>query len=221
VRVVNTTNGAKTLIVPTGVPYNTTGSDPALCDGIGSLQGWSGDRLSWTQASFNLGSFAGIPIRIEARYSTDSSTLGTQGTAQGFWFDQVQITNAAADGCDAQSNVCLAPPGEVSPIGSPTPLTIVRGSPDDSITFSEASGASVYHIYTGTLASLQAGVYDHAAGAGRCGLTDPVPGDGSVTEVVPLPDNSYVLAVAANAAGQSICGTSSTGTIPAAAPSCP
>ncbi len=221
VRVVNTTNGAKTLIVPTGVPYNTTGSDPALCDGIGSLQGWSGDRLSWTQASFNLGSFAGIPIRIEARYSTDNSTLGTQGTAQGFWFDQVQVTNAAGDGCDAQSNVCLAPPGEVSPIGSPTPLTIGKGNPDETISFSEVGGASVYHLYAGTLASLRTGVYDHAAGAGLCGLTDSVPGDGGVTEVVPLPENAYVLAVAANAAGQSICGTSSTGPIPAAAPACP
>jgi hypothetical protein len=221
VRVVNTTNGTKTLIVPTGVPYNTTGSDPALCDGIGSLQGWSGDRLSWTQASFNLGSFAGIPIRIEVRYSTDNSTLGTQGTAQGFWFDQVQITNAVGDGCDAQSNVCLAPPGEVSPIGSPTPLKIDKGNPDETVSFSEVGGASSYNIYTGTLASLQTGVYDHAAAAGLCGLTDSLTGNGSVTAVLPLPQDAYVLAVGANAAGQSICGTSSAGTIPAAAPSCP
>jgi hypothetical protein len=220
VRVVNTTNGTKTLILPTGVAYNTTGSDPALCDGIGSLQGWSGDRLVWSQASFNLGSFAGIPIRIEVRYSTDNSTLGTQGTAQGFWFDQVQITNAVGDGCDAQSNTCLAP-GEVSPIGSPTPLKIDKGNPDETITFAEVGGASAYHIYAGTLSSLQSGVYDHAAAAGLCGLTDSVPGDGSVTEVVPLPENAYVLAVGANATGQSICGSSTAGTIPAATPSCP
>jgi hypothetical protein len=221
VRVVNTTNGAKTLIVPTGVAYNTTGSDPALCDGIGSLQGWSGDRLVWSQASFNLGSFDGIPVRVEVRYSTDSSTLGTQGTAQGFWFDQVQVTNATGDNCDSQSNVCLTPPGEVSPIGSQTPLTIAKGNPDDTISFSEASGASVYNVYAGTLASIHAGVYDHTASAGLCGFTDALPGDGSVTAVAPLPVNAYFLAVAANAAGQSICGTNSTGSIPAPTASCP
>jgi len=221
VRVVNTSNGVKTLIVPTGVAYNTTGSDPALCDGIGSLQGWSGDRLVWSQASFNLGSFAGVPIRVEVRYSTDNSTLGTLGAAQGFWFDQVQVTNAIGDGCDAQSNVCLARPGEVSPIGSPTPLTIGKGSPNDTMTFSESGNATKYHVYAGTLASLRAAVYDHAAVAGLCGIVDALAGDGSVTAAAPLPGDSYFLAVAANAAGESAYGTSSVGIIPAAVTTCP
>ena len=221
VRVVNTTNGAKTLILPTGVTYNTTGSDPALCDGIGSLQGFSGDRLVWSQASFNLGGFAGIPIQIEVRYSTDNSTLGTQGTAQGFWFDQVQVANATGDGCDAQSNACLATPGEVSPIGSPSPLLIAKGNPDETISFSEVAGASAYHVYSGTIASLHAGTYDHAVGAGLCGFTDALPGDGSVTATAALPTGAYFLAVAANAAGESICGTNSAGTIPPPPTSCP
>ena len=218
VRVVNTTNGSKTLIIPTGVTYNTTGNDPALCDGIGSLQGWSGDRLVWSQASFNLASFAGIPIRIEVRYSTDnSSNFGTQG----FWFDQVSITSASGDGCDAQSNVCLARPVEVSPTGSPTPLTIAKGSPDDTMTFSESGTAAVYHVYAGTLASLQLGVYDHAATPGLCGITDALPGNGSVTAVAPFPENSYFLAVAANAVGESTYGNSSVGIIPPGGTTCP
>jgi hypothetical protein len=218
VRVVNTTNGSKTLIVPTGVTYNTTGSDPALCDGIGSLQGWSGDRLVWSQASFNLAAFAGIPIRIEVRYSTDNSAaFGTQG----FWFDQVQVTNASGDGCDAQSNVCLARPVEVSPIGSPTPLTIAKGSPDDTMTFSESATAAVYHVYAGTLASLQLGAYDHAPVAGLCGVIDPAPGNGVVTAVAPLPENAYFLAVADNAVGESTYGSSSVGIIPPAVTTCP
>ena len=186
VRVVNTTNGVKTLIVPTGVAYNTTGSDPALCDGIGSLQGWSGDRLVWSSASFNLGSFAGIPIQVEVRYSTDNSTLGTQGTAQGFWFDQVQITNATGDGCDAQSNVCLARPGEVSPIGSPTPLTIDKGNPSETMTFSEVGTATVYHVYAGTLASLQTGTYDHVAAAVELLASGRIPADKIATHILPL-----------------------------------
>jgi hypothetical protein len=222
VRVVNTTNGQKTLIAPTGVAYNTTGSDPALCDGIGTLQGWSGDHLVWSQASFNLASFAGIPVQIEVRYSTDNSTLGTQGTAQGFWFDKVQVTNATGDGCDAQSNVCQPlPPGEVSPIGSPTPLTIAKGNPDDTLTFAESQGATTYNVYAGTLLSLQSGGYDHTAVAGLCGLVDAVPGDGSVTAVAPLPEGGYFLAVAKNAVGESSYGTSSVGTIPPAVTTCP
>jgi hypothetical protein len=218
VRVVNTTDNSKALIVPTGVAYNTTGSDPALCDGIGSLQGWSGDQLVWSQASFALGSFAGIPIRIEVRYSTDNSAnFGSQG----FWFDRVQVTNASGDGCDAQSNVCLAVPAEVSPLGSPTPLTIAKGNPDDTMTFSEVGSATAYHVYAGTIASLHSGAYDHTATAGLCGITDALPGDGSVSGVAPLPENAYFLAVAANALGESTYGSSTVGSIPVGLTLCP
>ena len=221
VRVVNTTNGVKTLIVPTGVTYNTTGSDPALCDGIGTLQGWSGDHLVWSKASFNLGSFSGIPIQIEVRYSSDSSTLGTQGSAQGFWFDQVQVTGATGNGCDSQSNVCLARPGEVSPTGWPVPLKIDKGNPGETVSFSEVVGATTYRVYAGTLAALQAGTYDHGPLGGICGITDAVTGDGSVTAVATLPENDYFLAVAANSAGESGYGTSTAGPIPAGATICP
>ena len=119
----------------------------------------------------------------------------------------MQVTNASGDSCDAQSNVCLARPVEVSPIGSPTPLTIGK--------------ASVYHVYAGTLASLQIGVYDHAATPGLCGIVDPAPGNGGVTLVASLPENAYFLAVADNAVGESTYGISTGGTIPAALTTCP
>jgi hypothetical protein len=221
VRVINTTNGTKTLIVPTGVAYNTTGSDPALCDGIGSLQGWSGDHLTWSQASFNLSSFASIPVQIEVRFSTDSSTLGTQGAAQGFWFDKVQVSNATGDGCDAQSNVCQALPGEVSPSGSPTPLTIAKGNPNETLTFAESANATAYNVYAGTLAALAAGGYDHAPIAGLCGIVDALPGDGSVTASAALPEGDYFLAVGKNALGESSYGMGTAGPIPPGSPVCP
>ncbi len=221
VRVINTTNGTKTLIAPSAVLYNSTGVDPSLCDGIGNLQGWTGDHLGWSQASFNLASFAGIPIQTEVRFSTDSSTLGTQGTAQGFWFDQVAITNAIGNGCDSQSNVCQTAPAEVSPSGAPVPLTISKGNPSEVVSFSESATATAYHIYAGTLAALQAGTYDHAVVAGLCGFTDASPGDGSVTVTAALPENDYFLAVAANAQGESSYGSSTAGPIPSASPICP
>ena len=133
----------------------------------------------------------------------------------------VSITSASTVGCDAQSNVCLARPVEVSPTGSPTPLTIAKGSPDDTMTFSESGTAAVYHVYAGTLASLQLGVYDHAATPGLCGITDALPGNGSVTAVAPFPENSYFLAVAANAVGESTYGNSSVGIIPPGGTTCP
>jgi leucyl aminopeptidase len=221
VRVVNTTNGVKTPIAPTGVPYNTTGSDPALCDGIGSLQGWSGDHLVWDQASFNLGSFAGIPIRIEVRYSTDNSTLGTQGTAQGFWVDQVDITNASSISCDALPNVCAALPAEVSPVGSPAPFTIAKAGASLDLHFSESAGATSYSLHSGSLASLHGGAYDHDAAGVLCGLTDASPGDGSVSAVVTLPDDSYTLVVGANGSGESPYGSATAGPIPVTLDTCP
>jgi len=221
VRAVNTTNGVKTLLTPTGVTYNTTGSDPALCDGIGTLQGWSGDRLAWSQASFDLGGFAGIPIQLEVRFSTDSSTLGSQGAAQGFWFDQVEITNASSITCDTRPNVCTALPAEVSPAGSQVPYTIAKAGADLELRFSESAEATSYNVYLGNLASLRAGAYDHEATGPLCGLTDASPGDGIVSAPVTLPENSYSLVVGANGSGESVYGSSTSGAIPATLATCP
>jgi hypothetical protein len=108
VRAVDTATGVKTLLTPTGATYNTNGNSRLLCDGIGNTKGWSGAFTTWRQATFDLSAFAGREIRLDARYSTDSSVLGSQG----FWMDAVQIANATQIDCDAQPNVCAALPAE-------------------------------------------------------------------------------------------------------------
>ena len=182
VRAINPATGTKTLLVPTLAPYTTTGTNTVLCDNLGSIQGWAGSLTAWTQASFNLSAFAGTPIQIEVRFSTDGSVLGTQG----FWFDNVQITNATQTTCDAQANVCAALPAEVSPGGDPVPFTLVRNGANLDLRFSEVAGATAYEIYGGTLQSLHGGAYDHVASGGICALTDAPAGDGQVTASVPL-----------------------------------
>ena len=182
VRAINPATGTKTLLVPTLAPYTTTGTNTALCDNLGSIQGWAGSLTAWTQASFNLSAFAGTPIQIEVRFSTDGSVLGTQG----FWFDNVQITNATQTTCDAQANLCAALPAEVSPGGDPVPFTLVRNGANLDLRFSEVAGATAYEIYGGTLQSLHGGAYDHVASGGICALTDAPAGDGQVTASVPL-----------------------------------
>jgi hypothetical protein len=221
VRAVNLATGVKTLLTPTGAIYNTAGSASGLCDGIGSLQGWSGTFASWRQASFNLAAYAGIPIQIEVRFSTDSTSI----PAQGFWMDLVTITNATQLGCDTQSNACAALPAEVSPAALPVKFTIGKSSGNNTLRFSESAGATSYHVYGGTLASLRTGVYNHGALTGLCGLTDAAPGDGQVTATTAaanLPDNSYFLAVAKGPAGESPYGyDSAAAVLPVALNGCP
>lgn len=222
VRAINTLTGVKTLLVPTGAPYTTTGDSATLCDGIDQLQGWAGSNgPSWQQASFNLSAFAGIPIQIEVRFSTDGSALGTQG----FWFDQVQITNASQVTCDAQANACSALPAEVSAPASPVPFTIQKNGGGYDLRFSEVAGATRYNLYGGTLGSLTSGVYDHASTGGICSITDGIGGDGQVLASVSaasLPQNDYFLVVAQSPAGESVYGQNSSGSpIPAALAACP
>jgi len=228
VRAINTTTGAKTLLIPSGLTYTTTGcAAPNLCDNLCSLQGYAGSHTTWTQSTFNLSAFAGIPIQIEVRFATDSGSLGTEG----FWFDNVTITNATQVGCDTQTNTCSPLPAEVSPAADPVPFTIAPDGSSYDLRFSEVTGATGYNVYGGTLQSLRSGVYDHAALAGLCGFTDASPGDGQVQVSVPIgsipspsmpPGGEYLLAVATNGAGESAYGSRSSGApIPLAYSSCP
>ena len=221
IRVVDQATGAKSLLSPTGATYNTTNDATLLCDNIGNLKGWSGSFATWRQASFDLSPFAGKEIRIEARESTDQSALGTQG----FWMDLVSVANASQIDCDGQSQTCAALPPEVSPEGSPQPLTVDRSGNVLMITFCESAGATKYHLYSGSLESLASGIYDHAAIPALCGFVDGPTGDGVVSVTVPdsdVPGNAYLLAVAASAAGESKYGTRSGGSeIPLALNACP
>jgi hypothetical protein len=222
IRAVDAKTGEKVPLTPTGATYNTTTAGPnLLCDNLGNMEGWSGSFGTWRAANFDLSSHAGKEIRIDAHESTNSSTLGSQG----FWMDLVQVTNATQINCDAQGETCAALPTEVSPEGSPMPLTIDKSGTDLALTFSESAGATSYNVYRGSLAGLGQGIYDHAALAGLCGFADGTVGNGSVSLIVAaagIPDDSYLLVVATNAAGESRYGTKSGGSeIPLALNACP
>ena len=220
-RAVDVNTGVKTLLTPTGATYNTTSGVNLLCDNLGNLQGWSGSHGTWRQATFDLSAFAGALIKIELRYSTDSFVQGSQG----FWFDNVQISNAAQIDCDAQTNTCAAYPPEVSPPAAVQPFTVDKNGTGYLLTFGESAGASAYNVYPGSLAALQSGRYDHASSAGLCGFVDGSPGNGVVSVTVAgsaIPDNAYLIVAAANAAGESKYGVDSAGhEIPIALSSCP
>lgn len=220
-RAVDAKTGEKFLLTPAGAPYNTAGDTNLLCDNLGNLKGWSGSFGTWRQASFDLSPFAGREIKLEARYSTDPSVLGSQG----FWIDAVQVNNATQIDCDAQGQTCAALPPEVSPEGAGVPFTISKNGTNLDLQFSEATGAAKYNVYPGSLANMRQGIYDHASAAGLCGFVDAAPGNGSVTVSVAatsVPDDSYLLAVAQSAAGESRYGTRTGGTeIPLALSSCP
>ena len=222
VRAIDTRTGAKTLLTPTVTPYTTSGEANLLCDNVGNLKGWSGNSTTWRPASFDLSGFAGVPIQIEARYSTDQSALGSKG----FWMDLVTVSEATEIDCDAATNTCPALPAEVSPVGAAVPFTVQKSGPGFQLRFSESAGASTYSVYPGTLASLHAGIYDHAASGALCGFTDAAPGDGQVVVTVAapaIPDGSYLLAVAKSPpTGESDYGTDSQGRrVPIALSRCP
>jgi hypothetical protein len=221
VRAVDFATGAKTLLVPTGITYSGTGGVNLLCDNMGNQDGWSGSYPFWAVATFDLAAYAGKEIRIEARESTDGSFTASQG----FWMDNVQVTHATQLNCDAQTQVCAALPPEVSPEGALVALTVDKSGTDLLVGFSESAGATKYNLYRGSLASLARGIYDHAAIGGLCGFVDALPGDGLVSVTVAaasIPDDSYLLAVAASAAGESKYGTKTGGAeIPLALNACP
>jgi hypothetical protein len=219
-RAVDATTGEKTLLTATGAPYDTNGNVNLLCDNMGNLKGWAGMHPTWRQASFDLSPFAGKEIRLESRYSTDGSVQGSQG----FWMDAVQVTNVTQINCDAQTNACAALPPEVSPPGAALPFTISKSGTNLLLEFSQATGATKYNVYAGTIANLHQGIYDHAA-AGMCGFTDSVTSDGTVDVTVAatvVPDGSYLLAVAQSAVGESSYGTRTGGAeLPLALNACP
>ena len=220
VRAVDAATGAKTLLTPTGATYNTSNNTQLLCDNLGNTRGWAGPLTTWRQATFDLSLFAGREIRLDARYSTDGSVLGTQG----FWMDAVQITGATQIDCDAQSNVCAALPAEVSFDGAPVAFTVGKSGTDLVLGFSQSAGATAYAVYAGTLVHLRSGIYDHAA-IGLCGIADADSGDGIVSLAVPaasFASDAYLLAVARGSGGESPYGHASGPVeIPLALNACP
>ena len=110
-------------------------------------------------------------------------------------------------------------------MGALVPLTIGKSGTDLVLAFSESAGATSYNVYRGSMLNLTQGIYDHAALPSLCGFLDGLPGDGSVTLTVPdasIANNSYLLAVARSAVGESRYGTGTGGVeLPLALNSCP
>jgi len=104
-------------------------------------------------------------------------------------------------------------------------FTIAPNGGSYDLRFSEVAGATRYNIYGGSLTSLTAGIYNHAATGGICAITDGIGGDGQVLATIgagTLPQNDYFLVTAQNAAGESVYGQNSSGSpIPAALAACP
>lgn len=61
----------------------------------------------------------------------------------------------------------------------------------------------------------------HDAAGVLCGLTDASPGDGAVSALVTLPDDSYTLVAGANGSGESAYGSATAGPIPVTLDTCP
>ncbi len=96
--------GSRSLVEPsTGRDYNASGAN-GNC-GTNGQRGWAGTMQSWATSTFNataLGS-AGAPdfVQLDVLYGTDSGLY-----LDGFWFDEVTVTNVDLQVDDTQSNVC-------------------------------------------------------------------------------------------------------------------
>ncbi len=100
--------GSRTLVEPSsGRDYNASGAN-GNC-GTNGQRGWAGTMQSWASTTFNaaaLGSptIAGDPVQLDIRYGTDGGLH-----LDGFWYDEVTVTNADHQVDDTQSDTCGPP----------------------------------------------------------------------------------------------------------------
>ncbi len=98
-------SGSRTHVTPsTGRAYNAGGANGSC--GTSGQDGWAGTMQTWASSSFDaaaLGSagIAGDFVQLDIRYGTDSGLH-----LDGFWFDQVTVTDVDLQVADANSNVC-------------------------------------------------------------------------------------------------------------------
>ncbi len=101
-------DGSRDLIEPSsGRDYNAMGAN-GNC-GTNGQRGWGGTMQSWASSTFDaaaLGSasIAGDPIQLDVRYGTDSGLH-----LDGFFYDEVTVTNADHQVEDTQPDVCAPP----------------------------------------------------------------------------------------------------------------
>ncbi len=136
-------NGNRSAVNPDGGRlYNASGAG-ATCATTGQ-EGWADVNNTWGPSSWTasaLGSvaLAGTPIQLDVAYGTDFSVVG-----QGFWFDQVTVTDIELIVADAQSDSCVL-------VNIPPTVTIA--SPADGATIVE--GANIN--FTGSASDTEDG----------------------------------------------------------------
>ncbi len=110
VGVYDVASGNRTLVTPSsGRAYNADGVN-GNC-GTNGQDGWAGAMQTWASSTFNaaaLGSaaIAGDFVQLDVRYGTD---FGSH--PDGFWFDQVTVTDVDVQVPDTSSDVCPGPGG--------------------------------------------------------------------------------------------------------------
>ncbi|MEZ5313984.1 MAG: hypothetical protein R2862_10245 [Thermoanaerobaculia bacterium] len=103
--------GIRTVVSPTsGRTYNASNGGPGAYSGCNDGEpGWAATQNTWGTSSWTTAAF-GVPLngktgQLEITYSTDG------GLAQnGFWFDEVTVTNVLLAGEDTSSNICAENP---------------------------------------------------------------------------------------------------------------
>ena len=105
-----------------GRPYDWTLVDAVTCEGDMPAFCSNTAGKSWADSSFDLSAFAGEAIWVELHYSTNNSD-----TNEGFYLDDVRVTNAVVAGCDGLE--CAADPTCIVPEFTLDPVTACSGLP--------------------------------------------------------------------------------------------
>ena len=99
--------GTRTLISPSSGKLYETGNYNAstACGNVDNEAGFASDTTGnfWGNSAFNLNSFIGRNIQIEIKYFTNATTA-----LEGIYVDDINLTNAIIQNCDAFSNTCGA-----------------------------------------------------------------------------------------------------------------
>ncbi len=112
VGVYDVVSGSRTLVEPSGGrDYNASGAN-GNC-GTSGQRGWAGTMQSWATSSFDAtaldsAEIAGDFVQLDVRYGTDPLEH-----PDGFWFDQVTVTNVGLQVADTQSDACTAAPSVI------------------------------------------------------------------------------------------------------------
>jgi len=155
VHIVNVQNNQRTLIIPTGKPYQSgTFYDWGGTCQIGAEQGWAGDTTGnyWGNSNFDLSSFNGQKIKIEIRYMTDPYV-----NREGVYVDDIVANNVKYSICDTQSDTCAAA-CSLQPLNNMKPSVDDTGSPTANNLFEPNETASLLATLQNTGAGIASSI---------------------------------------------------------------